>query len=207
MTRQEHLNFCKQRALEYVDIGDYNQAITSMLSNLSKHEGTKNHVGTELGIMLLTSNFLKTADKVRDFINGKSPKDHDLATNATPEQMAHILNNAGFKVRGKTGPDGKIIPDFDRTSSGKPLKLSFDPEIAGEGDNKIWYLTGRDSSDEQKPFVLTAVVKGNEYEMATFRKDAKVTKNFELSDQIRDLLIKAGIKISDQGNEYSWEVE
>ena len=40
-----------------------------------------------------------------------------------------------------------------------------------------------------------------------FRKEVKSAKKFELSDQIRDLLINAGIKISDQGNDYSWEIE
>ncbi len=40
-----------------------------------------------------------------------------------------------------------------------------------------------------------------------FRKDVKSAKNFELADQIRDLLINAGIKVSDQGNDYSWEIE
>ncbi|QEE15241.1 cysteine--tRNA ligase [Promethearchaeum syntrophicum] len=40
-----------------------------------------------------------------------------------------------------------------------------------------------------------------------FRKEAKINKNFELADQIRDLLINTGIKISDQGNDYTWEVD
>ena len=33
---------------------------------------------------------------VRDFLLGKKPKDLDMATNATPEQIAMILHNAGF---------------------------------------------------------------------------------------------------------------
>lgn len=37
MTRDEHLAFAKQRALEYVDGGDLNNAVTSMLSDLVKH--------------------------------------------------------------------------------------------------------------------------------------------------------------------------
>jgi len=40
-----------------------------------------------------------------------------------------------------------------------------------------------------------------------FRKEVKSAKKFELADQIRDLLINAGIKISDQGNDYSWEIK
>ena len=37
MTRDEHLAWCKQRALEYVDHGDLVQAVTSMGSDLDKH--------------------------------------------------------------------------------------------------------------------------------------------------------------------------
>lgn len=40
-TRQEHLVWCKQRAMKYVDAGDYNSAVTSMLSDLGKHPETK----------------------------------------------------------------------------------------------------------------------------------------------------------------------
>jgi hypothetical protein len=38
--RAEHLAWCKQRALEYVDAGMLQMAITSMLSDLSKHPDT-----------------------------------------------------------------------------------------------------------------------------------------------------------------------
>lgn len=39
--RAEHLAWCKQRALEYVDRGDLKNAITSMLSDLGKHPETE----------------------------------------------------------------------------------------------------------------------------------------------------------------------
>ena len=38
MTRYEHIEWCKQRALEYVEIGDLDQAVSSMISDLLKHE-------------------------------------------------------------------------------------------------------------------------------------------------------------------------
>jgi len=37
MTRDEHLAWSKQRALEYLDAGDLANAFTSMASDLSKH--------------------------------------------------------------------------------------------------------------------------------------------------------------------------
>ena len=59
MTRQEYLSWCKQRSLEYVDTGDLNQAVTSMLSDLGKHEETKNHSGIGLGMQMMTGGFLQ----------------------------------------------------------------------------------------------------------------------------------------------------
>ena len=48
MTRQEHLQWCKKRALEYLDQYKIMEAITSMLSDLSKHEETR-EIGEKLG--------------------------------------------------------------------------------------------------------------------------------------------------------------
>lgn len=41
MSRDEHLVWCKRRALEYLDRGDVKNAVTSMLSDLDKHPETK----------------------------------------------------------------------------------------------------------------------------------------------------------------------
>ena len=38
MTRDEHLSWCKQRALEYLNRGDITNAVASMGSDLMKHE-------------------------------------------------------------------------------------------------------------------------------------------------------------------------
>lgn len=70
MNRQEHLEWCKQRALQYVDAGDLSQAVTSMMSDLGKHKDLENHAGIRLGIVLLMTGNLDTANKVRDFIVG-----------------------------------------------------------------------------------------------------------------------------------------
>jgi hypothetical protein len=42
-TREEHLAWCKQRALEYVDAGDLANAVASMGSDLQKHPETGNN--------------------------------------------------------------------------------------------------------------------------------------------------------------------
>ncbi len=111
---------------------------------------------------------------VRDFIMGKSIKDLDLATNATPEQIAIILSSAGFKKvedrSGKSGAELKLPSQFWNADE-EEKKI----EDAKEGDKLLWFIKGRDNSEERKPFVISAVVDGEEFEIATFRKDAKVT--------------------------------
>jgi hypothetical protein len=42
LTRDEHLAWCKRRALEYVDAGDPTNAVTSMASDLKSHPDTDN---------------------------------------------------------------------------------------------------------------------------------------------------------------------
>lgn len=69
-TREEHMQWCKDRALEYVNIGDLRQGFMSMTSDLRKHPETENHSAIELGFMLLMSNNLNTEAAMRDFIEG-----------------------------------------------------------------------------------------------------------------------------------------
>jgi hypothetical protein len=39
-TRTEHLAWCKERALEYVELGELNHALVSFVSDLRKHDDT-----------------------------------------------------------------------------------------------------------------------------------------------------------------------
>ncbi len=48
----EHLAWCKERALDYLNRGDLPQAITSMVSDINKHPDTKMD-GQTLGVLLL----------------------------------------------------------------------------------------------------------------------------------------------------------
>lgn len=69
MTRQEHLEWCKKRALEYLDKGDVTNAVASMMSDLSKHPETetKNPFLNQLGLMAAASGDVREA---RRFITG-----------------------------------------------------------------------------------------------------------------------------------------
>ena len=69
-TRDEHLAWCKRRALEYVEAGDLVNGFASMASDLEKHPGTQGHIGIQLGLMEMMAGLLTTADQMRRFING-----------------------------------------------------------------------------------------------------------------------------------------
>ncbi len=69
-TRQEHLEWCKQRAMEYCNNGDTQQAFASFISDLGKHEETSNHLVIELGMTLMLSGNLSSQAEMKRFIEG-----------------------------------------------------------------------------------------------------------------------------------------
>lgn len=70
MTRDEHLQWAKGRALEYLDTGDIKGALASMFSDLGKHDGTRDHPAIRLGIMLMAGGHLNDRDSVYGHIIG-----------------------------------------------------------------------------------------------------------------------------------------
>ena len=70
MNRNEHLEWCKQRALEYVERGELSNAMASMGSDLEKHPDTENHPAIQMGVMMLAGGMLNSDHEMRKFING-----------------------------------------------------------------------------------------------------------------------------------------
>lgn len=72
MNRQEHLQWCKDRAMQYVRAGDLQQGFTSMCSDVTKHNETAiTHKSTnELGMRLLMAGQLETAEAMTKWIQG-----------------------------------------------------------------------------------------------------------------------------------------
>lgn len=70
ITRVEHLNWCKERALEYANRGDAKNAVASMGSDLNKHPETQNHPGTTLGVGLLMLGEFNDRGKLIRWIEG-----------------------------------------------------------------------------------------------------------------------------------------
>ena len=70
MTRAEHLAWCKQRALEYINRGQISEGLTSMMSDMSKHPETKSDMLDQLTMMLMMNGHLDTVEKARKHIEG-----------------------------------------------------------------------------------------------------------------------------------------
>lgn len=69
MTRLEHIQFCKDRANAYLNQHDVVNAITSMLSDLEKHEETK-HTDPVLVMLGMFYAMNRDTEGARRFING-----------------------------------------------------------------------------------------------------------------------------------------
>jgi hypothetical protein len=71
MTREQHLQRCKDRANEYLVKGDLANAVTSMLSDLEKHEETR-AVGNNNTLSLLGMHYVMQHDRegVKRWVEG-----------------------------------------------------------------------------------------------------------------------------------------
>jgi hypothetical protein len=71
ITREEHIEWCKKRALEYLDAGDLSQAFTSMLSDVHKHPECKNHPGLHIGTgFMMLPGWIQNREEIRRWIVG-----------------------------------------------------------------------------------------------------------------------------------------
>lgn len=68
MTRDEHLAWAKRRALAYLPASPQ-EAITSMLSDLGKHDDLKN-IAKEMGLLAIMMVSQSSISDVRRFIEG-----------------------------------------------------------------------------------------------------------------------------------------
>jgi len=70
MNRAEHLQWCKDRALDYVKQNDLTNAFASFQSDMTKHPETDGHMALEMGTMLLLGGHLSTAQQMENWIVG-----------------------------------------------------------------------------------------------------------------------------------------
>lgn len=70
MTRDEHLAWCKKRALKYLDRGDVPNAIASMMSDMQKHDETKFDSDSILSAMGMMAAMSGDPNEARRYIVG-----------------------------------------------------------------------------------------------------------------------------------------
>lgn len=68
--RAEHLKWCKERALEYVNNGDPQGGYASFMSDMRKNPHTAEHPALLLGMMLLMAGHTNNEHEMRRFIEG-----------------------------------------------------------------------------------------------------------------------------------------
>ena len=70
MNREQHLHWCKKRAIEYALNGDIKNALASFTSDMLKHEETQSHIGLNILTTMMMAGHLDTPPKVIEFIEG-----------------------------------------------------------------------------------------------------------------------------------------
>lgn len=110
---------------------------------------------------------------VRDIIMGRTPKDLDITTDATPEEIEKILEQNGFVKRDGPPSEGDEHQERRRKQHG------YDGPSPQDAHNKSFFHLGKDERGE--PFVYGVVVNGEMFELATFRKDHKGGDNTKLN--------------------------
>jgi hypothetical protein len=75
MTREEHIKWCKQRAIEEFDYYPkfpeaLRNGLTSMMSDINKHPGTRSDALQSLCLMQLMGNRINSRQEFVNFING-----------------------------------------------------------------------------------------------------------------------------------------
>jgi len=101
---------------------------------------------------------------LRDTIRGETPKDYDIATDATVDEIRLILTNYGFsELAPKAKMGGKEGHDVDHSKYAHLTKTSKNPYT--------FAILGTDMNDQE--MVVQVVINGQDFELATFREDAK----------------------------------
>lgn len=136
---------------------------------------------------LKKKNLYLVGGAVRDHLMGKTPKNYDLATDATPDEIRLILRSAGFT---------EVKPKDKNATQDK--RYEKHPEAGSK--NKVYWAKGWDRSGRE--FTIGARVNGEDFEIATFRKNPKgqqakmpdrmeFTPSFEEDAMGRDFTINA----------------
>ena len=109
---------------------------------------------------------------VRDHLLGRKPRNIELATNGSPDEIYHILKQNGFEFFGNKDNDD------NKNSNVSPKQK--------EGDRQYFWI--KKTNKNGRPFVFGVKVNEDEYEMDIFMKTPRgmVDKELETGTQSED---------------------
>ncbi len=70
MTRDEHIKWCKARALALVETGDLGHTFGRLMNDINNHPKTQGHVVITRGLTLMMTGRLDTQAEMRELIKG-----------------------------------------------------------------------------------------------------------------------------------------
>lgn len=99
---------------------------------------------------------------VRDHLLGKTPRNYNLVTDATPDEIRLTLKAANFT-------------EAKPQSKGVPMDKKYDKHPEAGNKSKTFFAQGWDRAG--KEYTFTIKINGEEFELSTLRKDAKGKKS------------------------------
>jgi tRNA nucleotidyltransferase/poly(A) polymerase len=104
-----------------------------------------------------------TGGALRDHLVGKKPRNMELVTNASADEVYHILTQNGFDFIGEEG--------------------NLDPNLQASGKNVFWV---KKKTGKGRPYLFGVRVKSDEFELGLFKKSASGGAEVEGGSQADD---------------------
>lgn len=109
--------------------------------------------GSDKPVKISGKKLYLTGGAVRDHLLGKKPRNIELGTNASPDEVYHVLKQNGFEFVNKNGEDDK------------PSKTSPNRK---EGDRQYFWV--KKTNKTGRPFTFGIKVNEDEYDLEVFMK-------------------------------------
>jgi hypothetical protein len=123
----EHFDWAKGRAMEYVEMGDGESAMASLVSDLGKHEGTAGILTEDLMFLFAGEVTIGGARGARSFIEGL-PRPHPAESSFAPAALLKDSPDPMFPEG-----EGVVIVDHGpvRPPYGSPEREAYDRQNGG----------------------------------------------------------------------------
>lgn len=128
------------------------------------------NTGSEKPVKITSKKLFLTGGAVRDHLLNKKPRNVELATSASPDEVYHLLKQNGFSFFNKLGD----------------LKTLKDSPNVKKGNNQYFWVQRENKNG--RPFVFSIKVNDDEYTLEVFTKTPKglIDKDLESGTQKED---------------------